>query len=381
LLGLGLLLIAEFAASAADSALSRNIILRDDCAHARLAFEAGQGRVAFMGGSITEMQGYRPMVAEWLQQRFPDTTFDFVNAGISSTCSTTGAFRLSSQVLAPKAPHLFFVEFAVNDDQDAGHSSRDATRGMEGLIRAVRLRSPQTDIVLTHFVNPGMLKIIQQGGTPTAIAAHEAVAEHYDVTTIYLARELADQVKANTMTWKEFGGTHPKKPGNALCAKLIADYLTAAWSKSTAPVKRELPPPIDSESYFRGQFFDPALAANTDWIWAVPDWKSIRGSFRGTFADMKLLSVSRDGAETSLTFTGRALGAYVLAGPDAGTLAVSVDDGPFQDVNLFHRFSRGLHYPRTVMLATDLPAREHRVRLRLKGDQKAARILHFTVNQ
>jgi lysophospholipase L1-like esterase len=373
-----LCLIAEFAI--AESA-NRNIIVRDTCAHARAAFEAGQGRVAFMGGSITEMNGYRPMVAEWLQQRFPNCKFDFVNAGIASTCSTTGAFRLQSQVLEPTPPDLFFVEFAVNDDQDAAHSERDAIRGVEGIIRALSLRSPQTDIVLTHFVNPGMLKIIQEGGMPTAIAAHEAVAAHYGVSTIYLARELADQVAAGSMTWQEFGGTHPKKPGNALCAKLIADYLSAAWSKPTAPVKRELPAPLDSESYFGGHFLEPSVAANDDWVWAVPSWKTLRGGFRDTFAGMKLLSVNKPGAETTLEFTGRAIGAYVLAGPDAGTLAVSIDGGPFREVNLYHRFSRGLHYPRTVMLATDLAPGAHSLRLRLVGAEKAARILQFTVNK
>jgi lysophospholipase L1-like esterase len=388
LIGFGLLLIAEFAATAADSATSRiaptasrNIIARDNCAHARMAFEAGHGRVAFMGGSITQMEGYRPIVSVWLQKQFPKTKFQFVNAGTSSTCSTTGAFRLSAQVLEPQVPDLFFVEFAVNDDQDAGHSRRDAIRGMEGIVRAVRLRSPQTDIVLTHFVNPGMLKIIQDGGTPISIAAHEAVAEHYGVSTIYLARELADQVKAKTMTWKEFGGTHPKKPGNSLCAALIADFLTTAWGNSSPLVKREIPAPIDSESYFGGHFLGPEAAANTDWIWAVPDWKALRGGFRDTFAGMKLLSAMRNGADASLTFVGRAIGVYVLAGPDAGIVAASVDNGPFVEVNLFHRYSRGLHYPRTVMLATDLSPGEHTMRLRLLGDDKAARILQFTVNK
>ena len=100
-------------------------------------------RVAFMGGSITEMDGYRPMVATWLQERFPATPFDFVAAGISSTCSTTGAFRLEADVLQSTGGSfdsgpgldLFFVEFAVNDDQDAMHSHHECVKGMEGIIR------------------------------------------------------------------------------------------------------------------------------------------------------------------------------------------------------------------------------------------------------
>ena len=44
-----------------------------------------------MGGSIAEMEGYRPIMMEALKRRFPDTAFQFTNAGVASTCSTTGA--------------------------------------------------------------------------------------------------------------------------------------------------------------------------------------------------------------------------------------------------------------------------------------------------
>ena len=41
--------------------------------------------------------------------------------GIASTCSVTGAHRLTRDVLSKGDVDLFFIEFAVNDDQDAGH--------------------------------------------------------------------------------------------------------------------------------------------------------------------------------------------------------------------------------------------------------------------
>ena len=100
----------------------QNITLRGNLLNSMTVFEKSQkGRVAFMGGSITEMDGYRPMVMEFLKSRFLETEFEFINAGISSTCSTTGAFRLERDVLSKGPIDLFFLEFAVNDDQDAGH--------------------------------------------------------------------------------------------------------------------------------------------------------------------------------------------------------------------------------------------------------------------
>ena len=71
-----------------------NVVLRGSLNNSRIKFETEKkGTVAFMGGSITQMNGYRPMVCELLKKRFPDTAFKFIDAGIASTCSTTGPGR------------------------------------------------------------------------------------------------------------------------------------------------------------------------------------------------------------------------------------------------------------------------------------------------
>src|SRR5690554_4187735 len=82
-------------------AIRRNVMRREvmDFTAAKTAFQKGKGDVAFLGGSITEMDGYRPMVCEFLTQKFPETQFNFIDAGIASTCSDVGAFRLETDVL------------------------------------------------------------------------------------------------------------------------------------------------------------------------------------------------------------------------------------------------------------------------------------------
>ena len=382
-------LLLPFCVIAAEQ--NRNIIVRGSYANSQLQFEKNKvGRVAFMGGSITQMNGYRPMVADWLAKRFPKTKFEFVNAGISSTCSTTGAFRLKSHVLDKGRTDLFFIEFAVNDDQDAGHASRECVRGLEGIIRQARTAQPNMDIVVTHFVNPGMLEQLRAGKMPLPMKAHEKVLKAYNVSTIFLAREVADRINAGKLTWKIFGGTHPKPAGNAIAAGMIGQLLTSAWAKP--PVKATAPhavpwKPIDGGSYFNGHFQSPAASANTAWTWHVPDWKKISGGFRSNpFGGMKLLTATEAGKEAIVKFKGRALGAYVLAGPDAGVVEVSIDGGKWKSVDLYHNYSRGLNYPRTVMFAAELKAGEHTAKLRLSGKSNpksngtAARILQFTVN-
>ena len=375
----------------AASKKSRNVIARGSYANSHLQFEKHKtGRVAFMGGSITQMNGYRPMVADWLTKRFPKTKFEFVNAGISSTCSTTGAFRLKSQVLDKGQIDLFFIEFAVNDDQDAGHARRECIRGMEGIIAQARAAQPNMDIVVTHFVNPGMLELLRAGKTPLSMAAHEKVLKAYNVSTIFLAREVADRIDAGKLTWQVFGGTHPKPAGNAIAAEMIEDLLTSAWDRpvTTKAEAHRLPSAlVDKGSYFNGHFVSPANSVNDAWTWRVPDWKQIPGGFRSNpFGGMKLLTAEKSGHETVLKFKGSALGAYVLAGPDAGTLEVSIDGGQWKRVDLYHHHSRGLHYPRTVMFAADLKRGAHTAKIRLseksnpKSKGTAARILQFTVN-
>lgn len=388
-LGTSLASAQDQAAALADG----NIDLRGAFQNARLRFEKEKkGHVAFLGGSITEMDGYRPLVMKLLQRRFPQTQFTFTDAGISSTCSTTGAFRLQDDVLSQGPVDLLFVEFAVNDDQDAHHPRRECIRGMEGIVRHTRLHNPYSDIVITYFVNPDMLATWQAGQTPLSVAAHREVAAYYQVPTINLAKEVADRITAGRLTWEQFGGTHPKPLGNALCAAMIDRLLSQAWAEplpaEAKPLAHPLPAdPFDAGSYWRGRLIAPDRAeVIRDVTVAVPDWSKIKGSCRARFVRDRLLCASRPGAEMALDFAGTAIGAYVLAGPDAGIVEASIDGGPYRPFNLLHAYSMGLHYPRTVIFDADLKPGEHKLRLRVSADKDerstdhAMRVLHFVAN-
>ena len=369
-----------------------NIHPRGTLQNARLRFEREKkGHVAFLGGSITEMNGYRPMVMEILKRRFPSTEFTFTDAGIASTCSTTGAFRLREHVLRHGPVDLFFVEFAVNDDQDAHHARRECIRGMEGIVRATRLHNPKSDIVMTYFVNPALLATCQAGKVPLSIAAHREVAKHYQIPTIDLAQETADQITAGRLTWKQFGDTHPAPYGNAICAAMIDRLMTQAWSEplvnTATAAAHPLPQPLDTKSYFRGRLIAPEKTTAVKGMTVkVPDWSKLKGSCRSRFAEQALLCGEKPGEGYSLDFKGTAVGAFLLAGPDAGIVETSVDGAPYQRVDLLHAYSKGLHYPRTVMFATDLPLGKHTLRVRIAREKAtqslgyALRLLYHVVN-
>ena len=382
---------ASCGADPTGSAFGDNVRLRGSLDNARRAFDrTGKGNIAFMGGSITEMNGFRPLVCDSLKRQFPNTVFTFTNAGVSSTCSTTGAFRLETDMLAKGPVDLLFVEFAVNDDQDAHHTRVECIRGMEGILRHARQCNPNIDIVVTFFVNPEMLKTLQSGQTPLPIEAHEAVAEHYGVSTVNVAKEVAAEITAGTLTWNLYGGTHPSPSGHALCARMIDSLFDRAWTKPLAsdapPNAHRLPKDLlDPFSYTRGRFIDVSKAKRMQgWTLGIPDWNHLPGAKRDRFTATQMLCATEPGSTVTLDFQGNAIGAYILAGPDAGIAEASIDGGPFREVDLLHAFSRGLHYPRTVLLGPELRSGRHKLTLCISAKTHSAghamRILQFEAN-
>jgi len=368
-----------------------HIVVRGDLNNSRLQFEQKKtGNVAFLGGSITEAAGYRPMVEAILKKRFPNTAFTFTNAGIGSTCSHTGAFRLERDVLQHGIPDLLFVEFAVNDDQD-GHLSRtDAIRGMEGVIRHARLQNPNMDIVMTFMVNGHIISMLQKGEQPVSIAAHDEVAKHYQVPTINVAKEMTAEIAAGTMTFEQYGGVHPGPVGQALIARMMDELFKRAWSTpspaTAQPVAQVMPAkPLDELSYFSGHFLDVQQAkASKEWTYGIPDFNTLPGKMSPRWKSIPMLSATEPGAELTVDFEGTAIGAFVLAGPDAGIVEVSVDGEPARSINLFGSYSGGFQYPWTVMLGTDLKPGKHRVVLRISDKTSKTghtlRIMAFCVN-
>ena len=361
-----------------------NVTLRSHFRNCKLQFEQHKtGHVAFLGGSITEMDGYRPMICTYLKEQFPTTEFNFTNAGIASTGSTTGSFRMERDVLSQGPLDLLFVEFAVNDDQDAADTYDEAILGMEAIIRKARKHNPNVDIVMTYFVNPEILNDYQNGKIRTSIAAHEAVARHYNISTCNLAKEVADQITVGTLDWKTFGGTHPHPYGNSICAGMITSMLNKAWSSKTSIQNpRETVNPLNFEE---GRLVNPKESDfDKKWSYEIPNWDKLKGETRERFNAIEMLSTTKKGAELSFEFTGSAVGAYIVSGPDAGSVEVSIDGGEYKEFDLYHKYSKNLHYPQTIIFSADLPKGKHSLTLRMlkktssKGN--AMRIMNFVVN-
>lgn len=366
-------------------------VLRSGLGNCRIRFVTEKrGRVAFLGGSITAGGGWRDMVCEELQRRFPQTEFDFINAGIPSYGSTPDAFRFARDVLKNGTVDLLFAEAAVNDDTNA-FPPVEQVRGMEGIVRQARLANPEMDIVLLHFADPGKVAETLAGRTPEVIVSHERVAEHYAVPSINLAREVAERIHAGEFSWeKDFVDLHPSPFGHGVYFRSICRLFDAAWPQPMAdgaattayPLPAE---PLDPNSYFRGRLVGIDQAELVDGWHIDPAWRPTDGADT-RIADVPVLIAEAPGATLKLSFSGTALGMFVAAGPDAGIVESSIDGGPWVQHDLFTPWSSGLHLNWTTMLASDLPDGPHELTLRTAATRNpgskgtAARITDFLVN-
>jgi sialidase-1 len=367
-------------------------VSRSSLQNSYLQFTKGKtGRVAFMGGSITEGKGWRDIVCKYLTERFPDTKFEFINAGISSTGSTPGAFRLESEVLNNGKIDLFFEEAAVNDKTN-GFDSKAQIRGMEGIIRHARISNPLMDIVLMHCVDPDKMTDYNSGKTPAEIVNHELVAAHYNINTIHLAKEVTERINANEFNWKQdFKDLHPSLFGHEVYAQTIKNYLFNAYkniSTEATIVPAILPKALDPFNYSGGIYLPIDKATSLQGWKLIENWKPNDGAgTRKQYVNMPALITEEPFSSMKLNFIGKAIGICIASGPDAGIIEYSIDGKPFKQKDLFTQWSKSLHLPWFIVLNDTLKNKHHTLIIRMlkekneKSKGNACRILHFLVNQ
>jgi lysophospholipase L1-like esterase len=367
-------------------------IYRSSIKNSLLKFQREKkGRVAFLGGSITYNGGWRDSICSYLKNRFPDTEFEFIAAGIPSMGSTPAAFRLERDVLSGGPVDLLFEEAAVNDAVN-GRSAPEQIRAMEGIVRHLRRKNPTTDIVFMHFVDPQKMETYRSGKVPEVIQNHEKVADYYSIPTINLAKEVTDRIDAEEFTWEnDFKNLHPSPFGQEVYFRSMKVFLEKAWSGTVAGDDKievyPLPEPMDHANYGNGKLI---LADQAEVIkgWKLTEnWKPDDGKeTRENYVNVPMLVALDEGSMLEFRFNGNAVGIAVAAGPDAGIIEYSIDNGDLQKQDLFTKWSSNLHLPWYYTLAAGLPDGEHTLQIKITGEKNresigtACRIRYFYVN-
>lgn len=370
--------------------------LRDGLANCQRKFaQEKAGRVIFLGGSITAGGAWRQHTCDYLTKKFPETKFEFINAGIGSMGSVPHAFRLERDVLAKGPVDLLFVEAAVNDTSNIPKQPGQMLRGMEGVVRHMRAVSPLTVIIQLHFVMPPHMDDYKVGRVPDSIAQHERVAAAYGNASLNLAREVTDRIDAGEFTWADdFKNLHPSPFGHQLYANSIARMLDAAFAKpvATAAKAHPLPEPLDAHSYAKGRLGNIAQAKSVKGFTLVPSWKpdeekqpnGKKIGVREGFVNVPAFVATEPGAEFEFTFEGTGCGLFIATGPDAGQIEFSLDGGAWRTLDTVTQWSSGLHLPWALMLDDQLKPGPHTARVRLAASnppsRSALRVFHLLLN-
>lgn len=341
---------------------------------------SGPVRIAYLGGSITCQQGYRPLSRAWFQNQYPQADVVEINAGIGGTNSTLGVFRLRQDVLRHN-PDLLFVEFAVND---GGTAPQQIIRAMEGIVRQTWKHNPRVDICFVYTLTQNMLGDLQKGFYPRAASAMEAVADYYGIPSIHMGLEVARLEKEGKVLFKgprpeqtiagqpivfSGDGVHPyEDSGHQLYLEAIVRSMKPILERQDKK-DRVLSIPLDHGNFANAQMIpiDPSMLQGT---WADVSADLAEQRWNAGFATPLpcIWKTNTPGAVLEFLFKGTYAAVYDIIGPDCGQVQVSLDG---MTPRLAPRIDAYCTYSRlsTLEIAGDLPDTVHQVRLELHPGQ------------
>ena len=212
----------------------------------------GPVHIAYLGGSITAADGWRPKSFAWFKAQYPHAELIEINAAISGTGSDYGACRIETDVLS-KNPDLVFLEHRVN-----GGGGYEA-KSVEGIVRQIWKKNPRTEICLVYTISQGMLCDLQAGRQTSFGTIMETVANAYGIPSIDLGVEIAKRERAGQLIFKgdaavagklvfSKDGVHPGNEGHDVYRDVIARSMLAMQSQRQ-PKSHRLPVPLESRCW------------------------------------------------------------------------------------------------------------------------------------
>lgn len=246
------------------------------------------------------------------------------------------------------------------------------------------------DVIMMAFADPQKIDNYSKGKASPELLNHQLIATRYNLPYVNLALEVNDKIKNKELTWADdFKDIHPWHHGQELYFETIKALLQANVAQYyKQPVKAVLPKPIDKASYNNGSYYK-ITNARLDKGWAIdPKWNPGDGlSTRPGFVDVPMLQATEPGSELSLPFKGTAVGIAVVAGPDAGVVAYSIDGGAYKDLDLLTEYHSWIHLGVYHMLGDNLANGNHTLKIKISDKKNnlskghACRIVNFFVNK
>ncbi|MCD7730638.1 MAG: SGNH/GDSL hydrolase family protein [Oscillospiraceae bacterium] len=183
------------------------------------AMERGEDvAVAYLGGSITYGYTVNPdecwakLTYDYLCEKYPSSSIDYVNAGLSGTPSILGNLRVRRDVLDYNAD-IVFIEYAVNDGNDKLYQE-----SYDSLVKTVLEQENSPAVIL-------LFNRTKEGHT--AQDYMKQIGEYYDLPMISTADALTPALESGEILWEDYynDSSHPSPEGHKLFTEFIVNYF------------------------------------------------------------------------------------------------------------------------------------------------------------
>lgn len=366
-----------------DSSLPSSLVDAVECRARRglpeffAKLEAGsEVRIAYLGGSITQAEGWRPLSFQWFREQYPNAELIEIDAAIAGTGSNFGVLRLDRQVLQ-RHPDMLFIEFATND---AHQPAEVILRSMEGIVRKALDQNPRMDICFVYTVRESNLSVLQSGKFQRSASAMEKLADHYSIPTIHLGLEVArlaqnekllftGKVPATPEEIAELNGrilfspdgVHPyPETGHPLYLDAIVRSVPSLKDTERSPRI----PPAPLTEYSRETEYVPIedLATTVGWTKVTSAAPLEEASKR----EDTLWQAASPGEGFTFRFHGRHFAICGMKGPDSGSFSVTIDNDPPHHTTFFDAYCEEHRYRFKPWICPELLSEgEHKVRVEL----------------
>ena len=229
------------------------------------AEKGGNYKIAVLGGSISQgasassvYSSYGNLVCEWWAGAFPESNFEFINAGIGSTNPEMACYRIEADLLAFK-PDFVVVDFNVNT-----YLNEDAYDTYSTILYKILSQKNSPAVMTIDFTNCD--KTLYATGTykKPSVFDNKQITKAtlaYNIPAVSYAKYVWNKIDAKILAWR-LGGyekksglsrdvgadyIHPNDTGHLVAANIITAYLkkvkenlSKESTKITTPKKPEV---------------------------------------------------------------------------------------------------------------------------------------------
>lgn len=343
--------------------------------HTREALKAGKITLGFIGGSITDPRpewNWPEPVCAWFVEKYPDVCVLVENAAIGATGSDLAVFR-AERDLINRGCDLVFVEYAVNDDDIP---SERRLRSREGLARKL-LRGEGRDVIFTYTYSQSMYADMMQGNIPSSIAEFEQLADHYQISSVWMGLHALREVQKGRIRWDEWlpDGLHPNYRGSFSYAQSVISFLEQELFATPGNVSirggKLLPAAINAKNWENTSSI-PLTDIERQGPWSIRRWPKY------AWID-QVLYTSVPGARLKFEFEGRGLALAMDFGKASGEFHYSLDGGEWTMSGLDRPDWVGAEgWYRILVVADDLAKNRHTFELEVIHGNPSGNIPNHT---